>query len=231
MWKLLWTTVYFTYHVQTFNSVIFGEKKTSKTRKTASCWDVLHFLSLLLRTKTQRKAKKTDVYLHYKRIVCNLANFWGKTNACTMLCNNNCIEKQEKMTTTIAWNKFSMKPVKALFFCLFFIDCSGMCFISCFSQWMMYQYSLWPEVDRHKELNCKVFDACEKKKKIRLQVEQHGRLHWWAWWWIKPLTFEGNTETPACCEQADVLTKWCQHTLCSMRYDAKACRTPAKRAC
>jgi len=50
----------------------------------ASCRDVLHFLSLLLGTKTQRKAKKTDVYLHYKRIVCNW-ELWGKTNACTVM--------------------------------------------------------------------------------------------------------------------------------------------------
>lgn len=109
-----------------------------------------------------------------------------------MLCNNNCIEKQENMTTTIAWNKFSMKPVKALGFFIFIFSLIAVecLFYFCFSHWTMYQYSFWPEVDRQKELNWKVFDASEKKKKICLQVEQHGRLHWWAWWWIKPLTLK-----------------------------------------
>jgi len=38
--------------------------------------------------------------------------------------------------------------------------------VECIFHWMMYisldQYSLWPEVDRHKELDWKVFDASEK---------------------------------------------------------------------
>lgn len=82
-----------------FDSVIFGGKnEEEKSRKMASCQDLSY--TSLVSFRYTKKSKKHRCIFTIKENCMQFRTL--EKNACTMLCNNNCIEIRENMTTTIA---------------------------------------------------------------------------------------------------------------------------------